>query len=179
MKVCARTDPNWPSLLILDCEANWRLCPHGSVTTSDGRIQQHFAGHDSCKKFNVIQWETGIPWLILESHASQVHVFRVRLEQGICRKFWLNPVMEVDMSWSCHFFKLHYMTTCWQFIILASCPWGPVTVNGVDLLTEMYVIFPHGASRSNGLYATDVHQRTNGKLGNIYRWLGNGYFTII
>ena len=23
--------------------------------------------------------------------------------------------------------------------ILASCPWGPVTANGVDLLTEMYI----------------------------------------
>ena len=25
--------------------------------------------------------------------------------------------------------------------LLASCPWGPVTANGVDLLTEMYVIY--------------------------------------
>ncbi len=25
--------------------------------------------------------------------------------------------------------------------ILASCPWGPVTANGVDILTEMYVIY--------------------------------------
>ncbi len=24
---------------------------------------------------------------------------------------------------------------------LASCPWGPVTANGVDLLTEIYVIY--------------------------------------
>ncbi len=27
------------------------------------------------------------------------------------------------------------------YIILASCPWGPVTANGVDLLTEIYVIY--------------------------------------
>ncbi len=26
-----------------------------------------------------------------------------------------------------------------QHTILASCPWGPVTANGVDLLTEIYV----------------------------------------
>ena len=26
-------------------------------------------------------------------------------------------------------------------MLLASCPWGPVTANGVDLLTEMYVIY--------------------------------------
>ncbi len=25
--------------------------------------------------------------------------------------------------------------------VLASCPWGPVTANGVDLLTEIYVIY--------------------------------------
>ncbi len=44
-------------------------------------------------------------------------------------------------------------------ITLASCPWGPVTANGVDLLTEIYVIYmktytSHGAI---GLDATDVH----------------------
>ena len=27
-----------------------------------------------------------------------------------------------------------------EYYILASCPWGPVTANGVDLLTEIYVI---------------------------------------
>ena len=35
---------------------------------------------------------------------------------------------------------------------LASCPWGPVTANGVDLLTEIYAIYmeahtSHPASR--------------------------------
>ncbi len=25
--------------------------------------------------------------------------------------------------------------------LLASCPWGPVTANGVDLLTEIHVIY--------------------------------------
>ena len=29
----------------------------------------------------------------------------------------------------------------YNIYILASCPWGPVTANGVDLLTEMYVIY--------------------------------------
>ncbi len=50
--------------------------------------------------------------------------------------------------------------------ILASCPWGPVTANGVDILTEMYVIYmkrktylhtKNEAPRSNGLGATGVH----------------------
>ena len=31
-------------------------------------------------------------------------------------------------------------------IILASCPWGLVTANGVDLLTEIYVIMPIGTN---------------------------------
>ena len=26
-------------------------------------------------------------------------------------------------------------------ILHASCPWGPVTANGVDLLTKIYVIY--------------------------------------
>ena len=26
-------------------------------------------------------------------------------------------------------------------ILLASCPWGPVTANGVGVLTVMYVVF--------------------------------------
>ncbi len=26
-------------------------------------------------------------------------------------------------------------------VLLASCPWGPITANGVDLLTQMYVIY--------------------------------------
>ena len=43
-------------------------------------------------------------------------------------------------------------------IILASCPWGPVTANGVDLLTEMYVIYmetvgPLGAAGAGVTYA--------------------------
>ncbi len=32
------------------------------------------------------------------------------------------------------------MTTLWQNDLLASCPWGPVTANGVDLLTKIYVV---------------------------------------
>ncbi len=61
------------------------------------------------------------------------------------------------------------------YLGLASCTWGPVTANGVDLLTKMYVIYmeantshctirshvsaKNGASRSNSLNinATDVH----------------------
>ncbi len=51
--------------------------------------------------------------------------------------------------------------------LLASCPWGPVTANGVDILTEMYVIYMERnttylhtkteAPRSNGLGTTGVH----------------------
>ena len=29
---------------------------------------------------------------------------------------------------------------CWN-VLLASCPWGPVTANGVVLLIEIYVIY--------------------------------------
>ena len=43
---------------------------------------------------------------------------------------------------------------------LASCPWGPVTANGVDLLTEIYVILAMA-----GEAVTDAI--TEGKLGNI------------
>ncbi len=32
-------------------------------------------------------------------------------------------------------------TSCFGHKILASCPWGPVTANGVDLLTKLYVIY--------------------------------------
>ncbi len=35
-------------------------------------------------------------------------------------------------------------------IILASCPWGLVTANGVDLLTEIYVTMPIGQSAAAG-----------------------------
>ncbi len=42
--------------------------------------------------------------------------------------------------------------------LLASCPLGPVTANGVDLLTEIYVIYTkNDAPRSNGLGSTGVH----------------------
>ena len=41
---------------------------------------------------------------------------------------------------------------------LASCPWGPVTANRVDLLIEIYVIYTKNeAPRSDGLGATGVH----------------------
>ncbi len=33
------------------------------------------------------------------------------------------------------------MYTRHTICILASCPWGPVTANGVDLLTKIYVIY--------------------------------------
>ncbi len=59
---------------------------------------------------------------------------------------------------------------------LASCPWGPVTANGVDLLTEIYVIYmethtSHHAIRFVGPSAEAGGRRkdgrTDGKLGNI------------
>ncbi len=53
VEVCAQTDPDLPSLIIfyvsieiskiLDHEANWRRCPHGSVTASDGMTQERIA----------------------------------------------------------------------------------------------------------------------------------------
>ncbi len=66
MEVCARTDPDLPSFMtfpalgenpicqinaistdiskILDHEVNWRRCPHGSVTASDGMTHIGVAG---------------------------------------------------------------------------------------------------------------------------------------
>ena len=46
----------------------------------------------------------------------------------------------------------------WLFynITLASCPWGPVTANGVDILMEMYAL---------------TNRLTNGFLGNIYGFI--------
>ena len=41
---------------------------------------------------------------------------------------------------------------------LASCPWGPVTANGVDILSEMYVIYmEREAPRYDGLGPTGLH----------------------
>ncbi len=37
--------------------------------------------------------------------------------------------------------KMRLHCTSWTIKILASCQWGPVTANGVDLLTEIYVIY--------------------------------------
>ena len=51
---------------------------------------------------------------------------------------------------------------------LASCLWGPVTANGVDLLTKIYVIWQ--AHRSNGFSRRRAYSRKDGKdgkLGNI------------
>ncbi len=41
---------------------------------------------------------------------------------------------------------LRTLLTCPANDKLASCPWGPVTANGVDTLTEMYVIYSLGAA---------------------------------
>ncbi len=52
---------------------------------------------------------------------------------------------------------------------LASCPWGPVTANGVDLLTEIYVIYieshipkimPIGPLAAAGEVATHVRKES-------------------
>ncbi len=51
-----------------------------------------------------------------------------------------------------------------EICVLASCPWGPVTADGVDLLTEMYVI---QAPRSIGFSRRACEGRKEGKLGNI------------
>ena len=58
--------------------------------------------------------------------------------------------------------------------LLASCPWGPVTVNGVDLLTEIYVIYmethiPKFSSLDPSAAAGEAmtYGRKEGKLGNI------------
>ncbi len=37
--------------------------------------------------------------------------------------------------------KKHLVSWVFANLRLASCPWGPVTVNGADLLTEIYVIY--------------------------------------
>ncbi len=50
---------------------------------------------------------------------------------------------------------------------LASCPWGPDTANGVDLLTEIYVIYQ--VRRSIRFSRREADTRKDGKLGNIYR----------
>ena len=60
-------------------------------------------------------------------------------------------------------------------VILASCPWGPVTANWVHLLTEIYVIYIEvhtsqkfmsvGPLAAAGEPVTDAI--TEGKLGNI------------
>ena len=63
-------------------------------------------------------------------------------------------------------------------IVLASCPWGPVTANGVDLLTEIYMIYmethipkfrPLGPLAAAGDRVTYGRKdgRKEGKLGNI------------
>ncbi len=46
--------------------------------------------------------------------------------------------------------------------VLARCPWGPVTANGVDLLTKIYQA--HGFN-SCGRRRADTWK--DGKLGNI------------
>ena len=61
--------------------------------------------------------------------------------------------------------------------VLASCPLGPVTANGVDVLTEMYVIYmeaipkfkplgPLAAAVGSGTHIR-MDGRKEGKLGNI------------
>ncbi len=54
--------------------------------------------------------------------------------------------------------------------LLASCPWGPVTANGVDLLTEIYVIYMEAHTSHRAIAGERVTDAvTPGKLGNIYR----------
>ena len=53
--------------------------------------------------------------------------------------------------------------------ILTSCPWGLVTANGVDLLTDIYVILAGDLYSTYRTLIQSGHALTNGKLGNIYR----------
>ncbi len=51
-------------------------------------------------------------------------------------------------------------------LLLASCPWGPVTANGVDLLTEIYVTYmerKNQAPRSIGCSSIGHFMRTHGQ----------------
>ena len=47
--------------------------------------------------------------------------------------------------------------------ILASCPWGPDTANGVDLLTGMYVIYMERNTSPLGLLAAAGEGLTYGR----------------
>ncbi len=42
-----------------------------------------------------------------------------------------------------------------NFVLLASCPWGPATAHGVGILTKLYVIYMERYSSHLG--ATGVH----------------------
>ena len=57
--------------------------------------------------------------------------------------------------------KLVYLQENCRIRKLASCPWGPVTANGVDLLTEIYVIY----------------METHTSHRAIARWFGYGTFS--
>ena len=58
-----------------------------------------------------------------------------------------------------------------EYRVLASCPWGPVTANGVDLLTEIYAIYmeAHTSHRAMSVGPTAVagqavmHAMTDGR----------------
>ncbi len=50
--------------------------------------------------------------------------------------------------------------------VLASCPWGPVTVNGVDVLTEMYIVY--GLPILTGLLTAAGEVATHGRKARKY-----------
>ncbi len=58
-----------------------------------------------------------------------------------------------------------------KILVLASCPCGPATANGVDLLTEIYVIYmeTHTSHRAiTRCCRRGEDLRKEGKLGNIH-----------
>ena len=53
--------------------------------------------------------------------------------------------------------------------VLASCPLAPVTANGVDVLTEMYVIYMEtDTHRSNGCSRRERYTQMEGRKARKY-----------
>ena len=90
-------------------------------------------------------------------------------EQGFPAKFLTLQVVNNLMEFvSMEYPKCPNIMICLVMLILASCPWGPLTANGVDLLTEMYVIYIEiQVPRSIGCSRRAFNRQKEGKLTNI------------
>ncbi len=110
------------------------------------------------------------PWFTVSKKSA-------RTVMHYSNRLWNDSILEPETQWNqnqrydkvgIRLFNFYGIRVGTGMKRLSSCPWGPVTANGVDVLTIMYVIYMETDCWLKLVWLQqELVLLTEGKLGNI------------